>query len=54
MASGGKREGAGRKAPEGRRVTMSVRVLPETREKLERLSGERQIGKYIDHLVESL
>lgn len=51
MSSGGKREGAGRKtAPEGKRVTMSVRVLPSTKAKLKELS-EGAIGRYLDKIM---
>lgn len=51
MSSGGKREGAGRKAsPEGNRVKLSVRVLPSTKVKLEELS-EGAIGRYLDKII---
>ena len=51
MASGGKRLGAGRKAgPEGKKVTLSIRVLPSTKAKLQELATT-SIGSYIDNLM---
>lgn len=52
MVRGGKREGAGRPAPQGRRVTLAVRVLPSTKQYLQDIKGERSIGQVIDELVE--
>ena len=55
MASGGKREGSGRKAihPSEKRVQMSVSVSPETKERLASLRQEGNvIGKLIDQWTE--
>lgn len=44
MSRGGVRTGAGRKAKEDRRVSMAVRVKPETRQRLE--DAARRGGSY--------
>lgn len=52
MASGGRREGAGRKASHSKRVTVTVRVLPETRERIAELKKDGVlIGKLVDDAV---
>lgn len=50
---GGKREGAGRKINGSARVTLSMRVLPTTKEKLVCRAKEcgLSIGLYIDRLM---
>lgn len=50
---GGYRVGAGRKrtAPEEFRVSLTIRVLPKTRERLDLLKGHLSYGKIIDKLV---
>lgn len=51
MASGGTREGAGRKKLGN--IPISVRVRPETKERLQEMAAERglQIGAVIDAIV---
>ena len=53
MASGGKREGAGRKINGALRVTLSMRVLPTTKEKVACRAKEcgLSIGQYIDKIM---
>ncbi len=54
---GGYRPNAGRKTdPAGARVTFTVRLNPETLEKLQRVAAARGIGrgKLIDELVKNL
>ena len=53
MASGGKREGAGRKINGFARVTLSMRVLPTTKEKVSCRAKEcgLSIGQYLDKLM---
>lgn len=54
MARGGKREGAGRKPalPQDKRVTVTVKVSPETKRKLDELkNGGCKIGRLFDELV---
>jgi|GEM_PF-4980644 len=56
MPWGGKRHGAGRKAPEGKRENISTRVSGDTARKL-RAEAERldvPIGQVIDELAKSL
>lgn len=49
---GGHREGAGRKRDDGDcRVTLTVRVAPKTKERLDRLKGNLSYGKIIDKIV---
>lgn len=50
---GGYRVGAGRKktAAEEFRVSLTIRVLPKTRERLDQLKGHLSYGKIIDQLV---
>ena len=54
---GGKRQGAGRKAihPADRRVTLSARVTPQTKEWLADMAAEQgvTIGRSIEELVAS-
>lgn len=55
MPSGGRRDGAGRKPtpPENKRVTVTVKVAPETRKKLDELKARGcKIGRIIDLAVE--
>jgi hypothetical protein len=58
MPSGGRRTGAGRKAdsPEGRRVTLQLRVLPSTREKLMAAAREAElpVGRLMDEVAAKL
>ena len=57
MASGGARPGAGRKSkdPGAKRVTVTVRVAPETRRKLDRLKeGGHEIGRLIDQAISDI
>ena len=58
MASGGRRAGAGRKAdsPEGRRVTLQLRVLPSTKEKLMAAArvAELPVGRLMDEVAAKL
>lgn len=49
---GGARKGAGRKAPDGARVSITARVSPQTAEALRRLKGEQSLGRLIDKIVE--
>lgn len=49
---GGKREGAGRKAPNGTRVSITARVSPQTRDILQQIQGEQSLGGTIDRIVE--
>lgn len=51
MASGGTREGAGRKKLGN--IPISVRVRPETKERLREMAAERglQVGAVIDAIV---
>ena len=53
---GGYRVGAGRKkaAAEEFRVSLTIRVLPKTRELLDKFKGDLSYGKLIDKIVESL
>jgi len=49
MSRGGARPGAGRKAPDGRRVTYTVRVKPATREIIREMRAAGvSIGDLID------
>lgn len=55
MASGGARTGAGRKAKaqEEKRVTVTVKVAPETRIKLDEIKARGyKIGRLLDKAVE--
>jgi len=53
MSRGGARPGAGRKAPDGRRVTITARVLPKTKEILKRMRAEgKSIGRMLDCIAE--
>lgn len=52
MSRGGKREGAGRKAPNGARVSICARVSRQTAEALRDLKGEQSLGRLIDTIVE--
>ena len=57
MASGGRREGAGRKAvsPDNKRATVTVRVLPSTKKKMSVLKAEGvKIGPLIDELISNI
>ncbi len=58
MASGGRRQGAGRKAdsPEGRRVTLQLRVLPSTKAKLTAAAKEAglPVGRLMDEVAAGL
>jgi len=50
MSRGGARPGAGRKAPDGRRVTVTARVLPETKETLLQMRAAGiGIGRLLDN-----
>ena len=53
MTRGGARPGAGRKRKDCTRVTLSVRVKPETREEIESLARAFQLsmGEIIDRFV---
>lgn len=53
---GGYRVGAGRKktASEEFRASLTIRILPKTRERLDQLKGHLSYGKLIDKIVESL
>lgn len=54
MAQGGKREGCGRKpmAEDDKRVRLTIRIAPETKEALPLLKARGiSIGKEIDKLV---
>ena len=51
MARGGKREGAGRPAPFGVRVTLNARVSQETMDFLKANKGELSLGQFIDKIV---
>lgn len=49
---GGHRDGSGRKRDgEDLRVTLTVRVKPKTKERLDRLKGDLSYGKMIDKIV---
>lgn len=54
MSRGGTRPGAGRKRKDDARVTLSVRVKPETREEIESLARAFQssMGEIIDRFVQ--
>ena len=56
MSRGGLRIGAGRKAKEDRRVTMSVRVKPETRQRLEDAAHAQGIslGQLVDVVADTI
>lgn len=58
MPSGGRRSGAGRKAdsPEGKRVTIQLRVLPSTKVKLVAMAKEDGIpvGRLMDEVAAKL
>ncbi len=58
MPSGGKRPGAGRKAesPEGKRVTLQLRVLPSTKEKLTAMAADKgvPVGRLMDSIASDL
>ena len=49
---GGRREGSGRKAPDGARVSITARVSRQTAEALRNLKGEQSLGRLIDKIVE--
>jgi len=52
MSRGGARPGAGRKAPDGKRVTVSARVLPRTKEILAEMKAEgSSLGRIIDSIA---
>ena len=52
MSSGGARPGAGRKAVNGKRVTVTARVLPSTREILREMKAEgSSLGRIIDSIA---
>ena len=51
MTRGGARVGAGRKAPDGKRVTVTARVLPETKETLREMKDE---GCSLGRIIESI
>lgn len=52
MSWGGARPNSGRKAVEGKRVTVTARVLPETKETLRKMKDEGiGIGVLIDRLA---
>lgn len=52
---GGKRAGAGRKAPDGVRVNFTTKIAPTTRARIDKLKAHGvTIGAQIDSLVESL
>lgn len=49
MSRGGARPGAGRKAPRGKRVTVTARVLPETKETIREMRAAGiSIGDVLD------
>lgn len=49
---GGRRDGAGRKRDgEDSRVSLTVRVAPKTKERLDQLKGDLSYGKIIDKIV---
>lgn len=52
---GGYRVGAGRKktAAEELRTSLTIRVSPKTRERLDQMRGEMSYGKLIDQLCEA-
>ena len=53
MSRGGARPGAGRKVKDDRRVSITVRVKPETRQRLEdaALSQSLSLGQMVDAVV---
>ena len=53
MSRGGARPNAGRKAVNGKRVTVTARVLPETKETLREMKAEGiSIGRILDRKAE--
>lgn len=56
MSRGGARTGAGRKAKEDRRVSMTVRVKPETRQRLEDAAHAQGIslGQMVDAVTAAI
>ena len=52
MSRGGARPGAGRKAPDGKRVTYTCRVKPETRDTIREMKAEgSSLGRIIDSIA---
>lgn len=56
MSRGGMRPGSGRKAKEDRRVSMTVRVKPETRQRLEDAARAQGIslGQMVDAVTAAI
>lgn len=56
MSRGGARTGAGRKAKEDHRVSMAVRVKPETRQRLEDAARAQGIslGQMVDAVADAI
>lgn len=56
MPRGGKRPGAGRPAPDGRRVAIAARVTQETAMKLKEITSKtgESLGKTIDEIIKGL
>lgn len=52
MSRGGARKGAGRKAPDGARVSITARVSRQTYKALQDLKGGQSLGRLIDKIVE--
>lgn len=52
---GGRRTGAGRKAPDGLRINFTTKIAPVTRARIDKLKAHGvTIGTQIDSLVETL
>lgn len=56
MGSGGRREGAGRKALENKKVQMVITITPETRSLLKNIANAEGItpGRLIERLISKL
>lgn len=56
MARGGKREGAGRPLPpDGKRVTITIRVSPKTKESIAYLKAQGiGIGMLVDKMIDEM
>ena len=53
MSKGGARPGCGRKVEDVNRVTMTCRVLPETRERARQLKARGvRLGRLVDSAIE--
>ena len=54
MSRGGARPNAGRKAPDGKRVTVTARVLPETKATLQDMKAQGiSLGRIIDSIAQA-